>query len=120
MSKQRDAVREAVIAICAQADTPRSLMIALLLEAGEDLELTSVSIDPKNYVESQALKFRDDYLVTEILSKYKGLHSGIDTQAAALRSFKDGEDQCHQTNSRLTSNAPEWCTWERELSTPRT
>lgn len=115
MSKQRDVVREAVIALCAQVDTPRSLAIALLLEAGEDLELTSVSIDPKHYVETDASKFRDDYLVTEVLSKYKGLRTGIDTEQAALTSFMDGEERCNQTNSRLTSNAPEWCDWDRAI-----
>lgn len=115
MSTQRDVVREAVIALCAQVDTPRSLTIATLLEAGEDLELTRVSIDPRNYVESQALKFRDDYLVTELLSKYKGLNTGIDTKQAALRSFKEGEEKCRLTNSRLVSNAPEWCAWDRAI-----
>lgn len=115
MSKQRDVVREAVIAFCAQVDTPRSLTVALMLEAGEDLELTKLNIDPKHYVESQAQKFKDDYLVSEILSKYKGLNTGIDTELAALTSFKEGEGKCLQTNNRLVSNAPEWRAWDRAI-----
>lgn len=115
MSKQREVVRNAVKALCALVDTPRSLTVALLLDAGEDLELTRLSIDSLHYMERDVQKFKDDYLVTEILSKYKGLKTGIDLEQAALTSFFEGEETCAETNSRLTSNTPEWCAWQHVI-----
>lgn len=115
MSKQRDVVRDSVMELCAQVDTPRSLAVALLLGAGEDLELTRLCIDPQHYTERDTKKFQDDYLVSEVLSKYKGLRTGIDTGAVALASFDAGEARCRETNNRLTSNAPEWCAWSHVI-----
>jgi hypothetical protein len=71
-----------------------------LLRNEKFLELVSLGVDPSTY--SDAYSFRDDYLVSELMSKFDSFDLGIDKKAAALEKFLDAEDQCRRANSRLS------------------
>lgn len=94
-------VSASFLSLCSSIDTPRSLACSLLYKYGEHLQLLELGLDPLNYEEDQLAKFRDDYLVTEYLSKYEGLETGIDTEAAAYASFTAGELSCKAANKRV-------------------
>lgn len=85
--------------LCRTAGTP--LAKDLLSCKNDNLLLTKCKIDPSDYRSSD--DFRVDYLLVSFLSKYKGLKTGIDTKAVALRSFATAEDQCKVTNDRFRS-----------------
>lgn len=91
-------VREVFFALCKSVDTPVSLGAWLRFEYSQ-VELSSMSIRPENY--KSASEFRLDYSVVSFLSKWKGLKTGIDTEAVALQSFKSSEDHCLETNNRI-------------------
>lgn len=50
-----------------------------------------------------AENFRDLYLLKEVLRKYPGFDLGVDTQAAAIASFREDEQLNAQTNDRLAT-----------------
>lgn len=89
--------------MCSSIDTPRSLAAHLMLLHGEHLQLAKLEIDAGNYLEKDFCRFRDDYLVTEYLSKFEGLNTGIDTAAAALTAWLAAEGVCKTTNKRIRS-----------------
>lgn len=94
-------VRDVFASLCTRVNTPRALTLEILSRYGEDRQLVELPFDFKAYLEGDFHKFRDDYLLTEYLSKYKGWETGIDTEEVALLSFKTAEQQCEQTNRRI-------------------
>jgi len=64
-------------------------------------DLLALTVNPKDY--SCASRFRDDYLVTELMSKFDSFDLGIDRDKVALDKFISSEKQCEQTNKRLSS-----------------
>lgn len=88
--------RRLTLRICEVVNTPRSLAVSLLLQAGEHNQLLNLDIDPVNYQEAQ--HFADDYLVTELLSKSSTLETGIDRAAAAVTGFWEAESACKRWN----------------------
>lgn len=94
-------VAASFLSLCSSIDTPRSLAGALLFKNGEHVQLLELGINPLDYTEDQLDKFRNDYLVTEYLSKYEGLDTGIDTEQAAYTSFAAGELSCKAANKRV-------------------
>jgi len=72
-----------------------------MLSNDEHLQFSQMEIKPLNYLEHELHKFRDDYLITEYLSKYKGLNTGVDLAKVAYGSFVAAEDQCREANGRI-------------------
>lgn len=102
-----DVTRTVVRSLCESINSPKSLGIALLLDAGDDLSfLNQLSIDALSYKSSES--FADDYLLVSILSKWVGLKTGVDKESAALEKWKLSEVRCRETNAlfrRLSSNS---------------
>lgn len=97
--KARSFVGQVFFAMAKGADTPVSLACWLMYKYGEHEQLARKEIDPQQY--SSLLHFRKDYAVVKYLSKYKGLSTGIDTEAAARSSWQKAEEACKETNRRL-------------------
>lgn len=86
---------------------PRSVGVAILLRNKEWVQLAQLTTDPHHY------NCSDDYwraaCSTDFLRKYEGLPTGIDTAAAALETWREGERQCWRTNTRLDPyRIPAW------------
>lgn len=77
-------------------DSPRSLAVWLLYENREHLQLTKLTVEPKNYCSSSA--FRDAYIATKFLSKADFLETGIDRKAVAMSKFDLFEVKCGEQN----------------------
>lgn len=90
---------EVYFALCKAVDSPVSLGLWLRFKHGEHQQLAEFSIRPEGYC--NAWSFQKDYLCSEYFSKYKGLSTGLDVKAVALRSFATNESVCHSTNIRL-------------------
>jgi len=89
---------EVFFALCKSVNSPVSLG-AWLRYKYSHTELASMDINPRHYTSASAFKY--DYAVVSFLSKFKGLHTGIDLEAVALQKFKQSEDQCRETNKRF-------------------
>lgn len=101
LSSPQEILRRLVRDVCEAVDSPRSLAVWLLFSTNEHGQLLELECNPWNYTCSQA--YADDYLVTQFMSKYPGLQTGIDTKAKAMESFYQFEEQCKQTNYQLES-----------------
>ena len=85
-------------ALCKSIDTPVALGAWLRFKYNH-LALAEMEISPGNYL--NASSFEADYLVVCLLSKYKGLNTGLDLEEEALRRFTASEAQCKESNERL-------------------
>jgi len=96
--------------LCEIVDTPRSLAVSMMAEAGEWEQLLNLRINPLSY--HVVGDFADDYLVTEVLKKSASLPTGIDRTAVATAKFYEAEKCCWETNHRLfIEDHPKW--WSR-------
>jgi len=93
---------QALFGVCKHVDTPKSLGIWLRYELAQD-ELARVSIDPGSY--DDAATFFKDYACVNLLRKYEGLDTGIDTELVALQAFDKAEEQCRVVNGHLSKFA---------------
>lgn len=59
-------------------------------------------VDPLKY--SSSGSFADDYMLSEVLSKYPFKIPGVDREAVALAKFKDSEQQCSLANETVGVN----------------
>ena len=91
-------MREIFFALCKKVDSPVSLGAWLRFEH-DQLALAKMEINPSDYMDP--LSFAGDYLVVSFLSKWKGLNTGLDLEAEALRRFNDAEISCFKTNRRI-------------------
>lgn len=91
-------VRELFGSLCEETQSPVSSVLRHL----GDLELSRFRIRPEDY--SSACTFRHDYLVVSLLSKWKGLMTGIDTKSVAISAFEKQELICQATNLRLRNH----------------
>jgi len=89
---------EVYFALCKAIDTPVSLGAWLRFKHNQ-LALAEMDINPANYLDAEA--FRLDYVVVSFLSKNKGLATGLDLEAEALRKFTSSETQCAESNQRI-------------------
>lgn len=92
------AMDEVFFALCKGIDTPVSLG-AWLRYRYSHTELASMDIRPRDYDSTAA--FKADYAACSLLSKYKGLRTGIDLEGVALQKFKQSEVACKETNERF-------------------
>jgi len=65
----------------------------------EHAQLLELETKPLNYQWSG--KFRDDYLVSNLLSKANFLALDLDPQRVAEKSFRSAEEACRETNHRI-------------------
>jgi hypothetical protein len=87
-----------------QIDTPLSLGLSLLLEAGQVEDILRVEFQPERYLESQWQTARDDYQAISFLRKMQDFNiPGVDRNSAALKKFIEAEEQCRKTNARIRS-----------------
>jgi hypothetical protein len=93
-------VAHVLLRICEEANTPRSLAVAILLEAGELDQLLELRVDPSRYKASNA--FFKDVLVTDLLRKCQGLLSSESLDKKAVETFFESEHSCYRANERLT------------------
>lgn len=84
-------------------DTPVSLACALLYKYGEVRALVEKSISPACYADADL--FQRDYAAVKILSKFKGLKTGIDTKRVALDKWINVEHAMQTANTRLLINS---------------
>jgi len=89
---------EIFFALCKTVDTPISLG-AWLRFKHDQLALAEMELPIGDYLDAHA--FRLDYLVVSFLSKWKGLETGLDLKAEALRRFASSESSCAETNRRI-------------------
>jgi len=85
--------------LCMIADTPRSLAVYILLRNGEYQQYVDLDMDPDKYLTAES--FRNDYLVTKVLSKSPNLPLRVDRAQVAIDSFYESEADCSRTNDRL-------------------
>ncbi len=85
-------------ALCKSIDTPISLGAWLRFKHNQ-LALAEMDISPGDYLDADA--FRLDYLVVSFMSKWKGLQTGLDLDAEALRKFTTSEELCLLSNERI-------------------
>jgi len=97
-------MRKIFFALCKTVNTPVSLGAWLRFEHNQ-LALAEMEIHPGDYHDPDA--FRQDYLVVSFLSKWKGLSTGLDLEAEALRRFTAAEDSCRETNRRIRKSRSE-------------
>lgn len=90
--------------LCETLDTARSLGVYLLIKYKDYKSYLDLVIDPRHYACS--LTFEKDYLVTKLLSKWKGFEiGGLDPRVEALSEWESAERICLQTNSRFRANS---------------
>lgn len=87
------------LAICKTIDSPRSLMLKLLIENEEWDQVSDLSIEPSHYKDPS--NFASDYLVTELLRKSPNLPLETDRYQVAVDNFLLSEQRCKVTNDRL-------------------
>lgn len=85
--------------ICAVIDSPRSLMVHLLIKYGEWDQLVTMEIDAMHYNNVEA--FRQDFLVTNVLRKSAHLPTRFDRRRESVNAFLASEEACRLTNLRI-------------------
>lgn len=98
VSQRMDSV---FLSLCKGLNTPKSLAAWLLYSHREFVQLLQLAPRAEDYLDADS--FRDDYLISEYLSKCEALPTGINTRAAAYESFVEAENACARTNRRLRS-----------------
>ncbi len=89
---------EMFFALCKSVDSPVALG-AWLRFKHDQLALARMELNPSDYLDADS--FRLDYLVVSLLSKQKGLETGLDLEDEAIKKFTASEAQCKESNDRL-------------------
>lgn len=104
MALERDVQRIAVRFFTA-LDTPRSLSVKLLMEAGEWDQLVNLSVDPLHYREDVFYhsldKYRRDRASTDLLRKCVDIDTTVDRKRVAEETFFKNEAACLGQNRFL-------------------
>jgi len=82
-------------------DTPVSLKLALLCEAGQLEDALRVEFDPSRYLDWDWKTAGDDYQAIAFIRKMPLSISGVDRASTAWKKFQDAEEQCRKTNLRF-------------------
>lgn len=90
----------AFLALCEDANTPRSLAAAMLLKAGEWDQLVSLDTDPSSYNSADAYFL--DVCVSSFFRKTADLPTTFDRKAVAVSNFWKCERSCYLANERLS------------------
>lgn len=92
-----DAFEPVVQALCERLDTPRALSVWLCYKYDHEALLQL----PQTDFAGSTAEVGKNYLITEFLSKYKGLKVKVDTAAVALQKWILSEQKCAETNAKL-------------------
>lgn len=92
-------VLHTILCMCEEANSPRSVAVAILCRYNEMDQLVALTTDPSLYSCSNSY-FRDA-LVTDVLRKCQGLDTTRDLRVAAVESFWSSEKECYRANERL-------------------
>lgn len=92
-------VQRFVLATMAGLNCPRALTVSLMVKYGEHLQLAKLKCNPKDY--NDPADYFTAAQATDLLRKYPGLKTGLDTEAAAIETWWACERKCGQTNTRL-------------------
>lgn len=94
----KDVALAAMAMICSSVDSELSLRVSRDISSGNPVP--KYNIDAKDYPSSVdgIRAFALDYLVVNLLKKYKGLNTGKDVRAEAIASWWKSEEKCKQTN----------------------
>lgn len=93
---------------CQLTQSPFSAKMLKLSREGKDEQLCRLEFRHADYTEVEA--FRNDYCLKAILSKWKGLRTGINTKDVALKAFESQELVCKRVNARLAQEDPAFVT----------
>lgn len=94
----------AILSLCETLDTPRSLAVYLLLIHGDHLGYLNLEIDARSY--ACVTTFEKDYLITKLLSKWKGFKiGGLNPKDVAISEWESAELKCQETNARFRANS---------------
>lgn len=85
--------------LCDSIGTSIALRAKELYQSGQHKLLASMTVDPENYISAE--NFVQDYTVVNLVKKFKGLKTGVNTKEEALLAFKSAEVQCSDTNRRF-------------------
>lgn len=89
--------------LCECVDTPHSLALSMLLEAGEVEDIQTairLPFSPSVYLETDTRKFADDYMLTKLCSKMPPVVE-TDLSGPAIEAFLAAEDSCRTTNLKV-------------------
>lgn len=96
-------VKRFVLKFLARLDSPMSLRVKLLIDAGEWDELTRLSVDPSAYMDSPwgAFKYFCDAQAVALVKKLPGLPTSFKLDEVARETFWECEKQCTLSNLAL-------------------
>lgn len=97
-------VGDLAVEILPALDTPRSLMVHLLLVSGEYDQVAHLRFDPASYepfFHHSGWRIRADYMATELVRKSQDLPLKVDRKLVAEQGFLDSEKRCCLTNLYL-------------------
>lgn len=95
-------LHKAFYGLCYRVNTPVSLGLWFRFCYAPS-ELAEASIDPMAY--SDPVRFFGDYACLNLLRKYEGLKTGIDTKERAILKFRQSEEKCREYNDTLRTVA---------------
>lgn len=93
-------VRDVVRSTLRGLDSPRALAVWLLFDSREHKQLVELACKSDDYIDP--VRYRDDYLATEFLKKFEGLH-GFSPLETAMETDRSSEQRCADTNQRIRS-----------------
>lgn len=93
---KKDYLGEFYLRLCSNVNSRLANHCIDLFQKGQYADLLGLRADPNEY--GSAFEFRDDYLLTSILTKCQALQLGIDKEAAAFRKWQSAEESCGVVN----------------------
>jgi len=96
--KHSDVFGKVLLSLCESIDTPRALSTWLCFKYNQT-EL--LHLPPVDFADNDTDAVRLNYFLSEYVSKYKGLKSGIRTADVALDRWRSAELQCSVVNQKF-------------------
>lgn len=95
-------VPDVLLSLCEIADSPRSLTVWLLYQAGEFRQLIELECNPLDYEPVfHTDSYKLDYACVALLSKFENFDIGIDRTAVAFQKWEAVERRCATINQRF-------------------
>ena len=93
---------------CASLGGPLSHAINALIQAGSYREAVEFKLDGSIVDEDQTQDYLYARQIKALVEKQEFLDLGWDRRAEAVSKFKDAEEKCRETNTRLWTSHPKW------------
>lgn len=95
-----DPLPDVFLSMCELTDSPRALAMYLRFKYECWMELLDVDYKPTDYEPLfHTCTFAHDYLCSQMLQKYEGFNTGIDTEAAGYAKWLKCEERCAEINA---------------------